>query len=203
MTFGPLAGTLLRVTSPGLVRARRLAAIPLAGAVIGVLVGGVLGRLVMFLLFRLSPEAEGLTSDDGFTMGQFTVSGSAQLLLAGAQLGFVGGIVYLGVRWLLFGPPWFRVLSVTLAAGVGVGALLVHTDGVDFVVLQPAWVSILAFVALPASYGALLTVVAEQRVLGGWGEALTHPLAWALRALALVAGVLLSVQLLQKVVELV
>ena len=191
------------MTVPGPASARRLAAIPLVGAVLGVLVGGVLGRLVMFLLFLLSPGVEGVTSDDGFTMGQFTFSGSAQLLLAGAQLGFVGGIVYLGVRWLLFGPPWFRVASVALAAGVGVGAQLVHTDGIDFVLLQPVWVSVLAFVALPALYGALLTVVAEQRVLGGWGPTLTHPLAWALRALALVAGVLLSMQLLQKVAELV
>lgn len=51
---------------------RRLAAITVAGAVLGVLVGGVGGRLAMVLLAALNPRATGVTSDDGFTIGQFT-----------------------------------------------------------------------------------------------------------------------------------
>ncbi|OIJ28695.1 hypothetical protein UG56_000225 [Nocardioides luteus] len=175
----------------------------LAGAVLGALIGGVGGRLVMFLLVRLSPEADGVTSDDGFEMGRFTLSGSLNLVVVCTVLGAVGAVLYLLVRWLLFGPWWFRVLSVTLAAGVGVGNIIVHTDGLDFSLLQPALVSVLAFVAVPAAYGAALTVVAERRILACWPvppETGTVGIAtlWVLRAVALVVGVLSLVDLVGK-----
>ena len=37
-----------------------------AGALLGLLVGGVGSRLAMLLLARLNPEATGVISDDGF-----------------------------------------------------------------------------------------------------------------------------------------
>ena len=43
-------------------------------------------------------------SDDGFEMGQFTLSGSLNLLVVGAVLGAFGGVVYAGARHLTFGP---------------------------------------------------------------------------------------------------
>ncbi|MGH3334864.1 MAG: hypothetical protein ACRDOZ_03520 [Nocardioides sp.] len=42
----------------------------------GALAVGVLGRLAMLLLAQLNPLATGVTSDDGFEIGQFTLSGS-------------------------------------------------------------------------------------------------------------------------------
>jgi hypothetical protein len=48
---------------------RRLAPTTVAGALLGVLVGGVVGRLARMLLARLNPNATGVTSDDGFIMG--------------------------------------------------------------------------------------------------------------------------------------
>ena len=184
-------------------RAWRLAAIPLVGVVLGMLVGGVLGRLAMFLLIHVDPGPRGMTSDDGFTMGQFTLSGSIQLVLACGQIGLIGGIIYLLIRWLLFGPPWFRILSVTLASGIGLGSQLVHTDGVDFNFLDPVWLPIALFVLIPALYGGLLTYISERWVLGGWAPARPGAVAWVLRGAALVFGVWLSAQLVQKTVELV
>lgn len=181
----------------------RILAVLLTGGVLGALIGGVGGRIVMYLLIRLSPEADGLISDDGFEMGRFTLSGSLNLVVICTVLGGVGAVLYLLIRWLLFGPWWFRVLSVTLAAGVGVGNLLVHTDGIDFSLLQPALVSVLAFVAVPAAYGAALTVVAERRILTAWpvpprtGTAGSATL-WVLRAVALAVGVLSLVDLVGK-----
>jgi len=43
-----------------------------------------------------------------------------------------------------------------------VGAALVHTDGVDFRLLGPPWLTIGLFVAIPGVYAALLTVLAER-----------------------------------------
>jgi len=182
----------------------RLLAVLLAGGVLGALIGGVGGRIAMYLLILLTPKADGVTSDDGFEMGRFTLSGSLNLVAIATILGVAGAVLYLLIRWLLFGPGWFRVLSVTLAAGVGVGNLLVHTDGVDFTLLEPALVSVLPFVAIPAAYGAALTVVAERWILAAWpvppqtGTAGSAAL-WVLRALALVVGVLSLVDLAGKV----
>ncbi|EGD44397.1 PE-PGRS family protein [Nocardioidaceae bacterium Broad-1] len=181
----------------------RVLAVLLAGGILGALIGGVGGRVVMYLLIRLSPAADGVTSDDGFEMGRFTLSGSLNLVGVGMALGLVGAVLYLLVRWLLFGPWWFRVLSVTLASGVGVGNIIVHTDGVDFSLLQPALVSVLAFVAVPAAYGAALTVVAERRILAAWPVppptgAVGSATLWVLRAVALAVGVLSLVDLVGK-----
>jgi len=189
-------------------RALRLAAVPLVGALLGALVGGVLGRLAMLVLSRLNPEATGRLSDDGFVMGRVTLSGTLSLLLVGTALGLVGGVVYVLVRWLLFGPEWFQVVCVGLGAGVPVGNQVVHTDGVDFTVLQPFALSVALFVALPALYGVLLTLVVEHRLLSAdrvrrapRGRAVAISL-WAGRLAALAVGVSSLVQLVGKVVDL-
>lgn len=139
----------------------RLAVLAVTGLGLGLLVGGVLGRLAMFLLIRASPEARGRTSDDGFEMGRFTVSGSLNLLVLGAALGVVGAAVYAGVRWLQ--PPGLglRVAATAACSGVGVGALVVHRDGVDFTALD-ADLAIGLFVLVPGLYGALLALVVES-----------------------------------------
>lgn len=148
---------------------RRLAAITVAGALLGVVVGGIGGRLAMILLAALNPHAQGVTSDDGFTIGQFTTAGTAQLLGAGWQFGLAGAFAYALLRSLRVGPSWFWVMSVSLGSGVVVGALIVHTDGVDFTLLQPVPLTVGLFVAIPALYGALLALVAEHWLAAdGW-----------------------------------
>ena len=47
----------------------------------------------MMLLARLNPEATGITSDDGFRIGQFTVGDTLQLLLTGTVFGLIGACV--------------------------------------------------------------------------------------------------------------
>ncbi len=155
------------------------------GVGLGVLVGGVVGRLMMFLLVRLNPENVGSVSDDGFVMGQFTMSGSLNLLVVGGFLGAFGGVVYSGARHLTFGPPWFRTTSVTLGAGLPMGALLVDTEGVDFTLLSPPELAVAMFVGIPALYGLLLAIVAERVVAAptaSWGG--LEPVRWVLRAAA-------------------
>lgn len=180
---------------------------PLLGAVLGVLVGGVGGRLVMYALVRVSPEATGRVSDDGFEMGRFTLSGSLNLLLVGGFLGLMGGVIYALVRWLLLGPAWFRVACVAAGAGIPVGNQIVHVDGVDFTLLQPAWLSVACFVAVPALYGVALHLAVERRLLTSWPVPPTGPLPlvvilWVARAGALAVGLLSLVDLVDKVATL-
>ncbi|QBR91370.1 hypothetical protein [Nocardioides euryhalodurans] len=143
--------------------ARTLATITLVGLVCGWLVAGVLSRLAMLLLVELNPVADGVTSDDGFIMGRFTLSGSLNLMfVVGTFLGLLGAAFYVALRGLRIGPPWFRLLSISIGGGVVVGAGLVHTDGVDFRLLEPVWLAVALFVAVPATYVALLSLVSER-----------------------------------------
>jgi hypothetical protein len=118
-------------------------------------------------------------------MGQFTVSGSLNLLVVGGVLGAVGGVVYAGARHLTFGPEWWRVTSVVLGAALPVGAAIVHDDGVDFTVLEPVELAVAMFVLLPGLYGLLLQLVVERRLsppAPTWHQ--LEFLRWALRAVA-------------------
>jgi hypothetical protein len=147
----------------GMVRgAAVLARLTVVGLLLGVLVGGVLGRLAMMLLAVLNDEATGLTSDDGFVMGRFTVSGSLNLLLVGGLLGVAGAGSYAALRGLRLGPRWFQLLSLGGGAGVVVCAVLVHSDGIDFTLLRPLWLAVGLFLALPVLYVVLLTVLGER-----------------------------------------
>lgn len=148
--------------------AHTLSTVTLVGMACGALVVGVLGRLAMMLLAGLNPEAAGLRSDDGFRIGQFTLSGSLQLAFAGVQAGIAGAFAYVAVRGLMVGPSWFRLLSVSLGPAVVIGALIVHTDGVDFTALDPPWLAALLFVALPAVFVALLHLLSERLLVPGW-----------------------------------
>ena len=139
---------------------RRLSATTAAGGLLGLLVGGVGGRLAMFALARLNPRATGMTSDDGFTIGQVTPA-TFGLLFVGTVLGALGGGIYFALRRLMIGPRWFQVLSVATGAGGVVGSMLVHVEGVDFT-LEPVWLAITLFVMIPFVYAALLTLLAER-----------------------------------------
>jgi len=141
---------------------RRLSVATAAGALSGLLVGGVGGRLAMMLLARLTPETAGVLSDDGFLIGQFTLSATLNLLAVATVLGVLGGGIFLVVRSLMIGPRWFQILSISLGPAVVVGDMLVHTGGVDFTLLHPRWLAITLFVAIPGLYAALLTILCER-----------------------------------------
>lgn len=128
-----------------------------AGITAGVLLVGVGSRMAMMLLRVTSPDhVHGITSDDGFTIGEVTLAGTYNLLALGGVVGIIGAVAYRLVKRWLIGPVWFRRLTVGLAAGAVAGAGLIHADGVDFTLLQPTWLAIGLFIALPVQFGALI-----------------------------------------------
>ena len=127
------------------------------GMPVGVLVAGAGSRLAMLLLRVTSPDrVVGVISDDGFTIGRVTLGGTYNLLMLGAVVGIIGAGAYRMVAPSLIGPTWFRRLTTGLASGAVVGSMLVHADGVDFTLLQPTWLAIGLFVALPGLFGVLV-----------------------------------------------
>lgn len=134
-----------------------------AGIAYGVVVAGIGSRLAMFVLRVTSPDAvNGIQSDDDFTIGRFTLTGTYNLLLIGAAVGLIGAGVYRLVRQRLVGPVWFRRLTTGLASGVVVGSMLVHADGIDFRLLKPTWLAVGLFIALPAVFGVFIGPVVDR-----------------------------------------
>ena len=100
----------------------------------------------MFVL-RLTSDGRlvrGAESDDGFTIGQFSLA-TLFLLLLTTVLGTVAGLAYIGVR-PAFPARARRAGWATMCGAVG-GAALIHTDGIDFHLLQPASLAIAIAVA--------------------------------------------------------
>ena len=141
----------------------RFRVLVVAGVTVGVLVVGVGSRLAMFLLRLTSPDRViGVTSDDGFTIGRFTLAGTYNLLLLGAAVGVIGAAAYRAVAPWLLGPGWFRRSTIAAASGVVVGSMLVNTDGIDFRLLKPLWLAIGLFVALPAVFAVAIGVAVDR-----------------------------------------
>jgi hypothetical protein len=168
---------------------RPLAAALTVGATLGLLIGGVGGRLAMRLIFLTSdPAVAGMVSDDGFVIGQIT-PGTLFLLALGGLTGVAGVLIYLAIRPLLLGPAWAKWVSSGLWAAVVVGTLLIHTDGVDFTLLSPRWLSIALFVALPGLYGLLIGPAVDRATRpDGWFHRASPWLALPPLALILLPG---------------
>lgn len=131
-----------------------------AGAIAGLLIGGIGGRLAMLLLRLTSPDfVIGSLSDDGFEIG--VVSARTFQLLAGmTMLGAVNGVLYAALRQSI--PPGLRLPVWCVFAAAFGGAAIVHEDGVDFTLLEPAALAVALFVALPAVAAALVVVLVER-----------------------------------------
>lgn len=163
---------------------KRLGIAVLAGATSGFVAGGIGGRVFMFVLAQLNPEESGVRTDDGFEMGQFTVSGTLNLLVITTIIGVIGGLVFLALRGLRFGPPWFRVLSMPVGATIVVGSLLVHSEGVDFTLLEPLWLAVAMTLSVPFAYTLMLAALAD-RWLGdepGLWQTMPAVVPWIARA---------------------
>lgn len=152
-----------RSAVPDLVRSGRwLASGIFAGYFLGALIGGVGGRIAMFVLRRTSsPSLIGIPTDDGFTIGVVS-SETLFLLFVTAGLGLLGGLFYLSVRpWL---PVRGRVVLTGLFGAVVGGAGVIRPDGLDFTVLEPLPLAVVMFIAIPAAFGVALSVVIERQL---------------------------------------
>lgn len=132
-----------------------------AGFLCGVVIGGVGGRLAMLVLRLTSdPRLHGMQTDDDFIIGRF--SGDTIFLLGlTAVMGLAGGLFYLVVRsWI---PERLRMAAMAVFGATVGGALVIRDpDGVDFTLLEPLWLAIAMFVALPALYGVALSWLTER-----------------------------------------
>lgn len=130
-----------------------------AGALVGLVVGGIGGRLLMLALRLESPDAVGLTSDDGFEIGRVSLE-SIDLLVFGASAGALFGALYMLGRRALPRPG--RAVAATLAAATVGGGAFLTPDGTDLAVLDPLWLAVAGFIALPAAAALAIALLVER-----------------------------------------
>lgn len=172
----------MNAVNPGTVHGRRadeqptypqevaelLRIIVVAGVPVGIVVIGGGSRLAMFLLrLTSSDSARGLTSDDGFTIGRFTVADTYNLLTLGAALGMVGAAACIAVAPWLVGPRRFRLVTVGVTAAALVGSLVIVPAGVDFRVLGPTWFAVALFTGLPFVAAVVLMLAVDREATAG------------------------------------
>lgn len=166
----------------------------LAGALAGFAWGAVGGRLVMLALrFTSSDRMRGVETDDGFEIGRVTFGGTLNLALGLTIGGAVAGVLYVAVRAAVI-PAARAPLAALFGAAAG-GAAFVSPDGIDQRLLEPRWLTVGAFIVLPAA--ATLTIVLIVEHLGRRGPRVLLPVpprvAAAARVLVTLAGVALTV----------
>jgi hypothetical protein len=131
-----------------------------AGAIAGFFLGGIGGRLAMLVLRLTSPDyVIGMTSDDGFEIGVVSTD-TFQLVLGMTALGGINGVLYAAVRSAI--PSRLRLVAWSVLWALAGGAAVVHDDGIDFLLLEPAWLAIALFVGLPGLAAALVVVLVER-----------------------------------------
>ena len=157
-------------TADALDALRFVAAGVVAGFVCGAVIGGLGGRMAMFLLQLTSDPWVGFP--DAFGFGDTIL-----LVVFAAAVGVIGGVAYLWIRrWL---PAKGQAVITGVAAAVVGGALVIGTGGFDFSLLEPLWLAVALVVVLPGLYGFAVSwsverLLADRSVLhrlGGWGAA--------------------------------
>ncbi len=154
-----------------------------AGAWAGLLIGGVGGRLAMFVLRVTSSDSvRGVESDDGFTIGQFT-GDTAFLLAITTVLGLFVGVVLVVARSQLHG--WLGISLTVLAAGLLGAAAIIKPDGVDFTRLAPLPLACAMFTAIPVAAAALTLWFVRRWSVWWWqkrGRTLLASVPWLIAA---------------------
>jgi hypothetical protein len=178
---------------------RHLGTASLSGIIAGLVVGGLLGRVVMRISgFTAGPAFVGVHTSNGNRVGDITFAGTLGLVLfTGLASGLLGGVVYAVVEpWLRRVRPWH---------GLAYGAALLFAYG--FFVLDPfnfdfrrfgvAALNVAMFAALFVIFGVatawLFDAVKVLRAGTGVASRVIDGLAWLAVVPALItAGLLMS-----------
>jgi len=135
----------------------------LAGIIAGGVVGGVGGRIAMRVTGFVSGQAViGVTTTNGNRVGDITVGGTIGVLLVGALLGVLGGVLYASVEpWFRRFRPWHGVaFGVFLLVAAGIAVL--DPANSDFPRFGSAPLNVAMFAALFLLFGPLIAWVFDR-----------------------------------------
>lgn len=132
----------------------------MAGAIVGIVVAGVGGRIVMRLAALVVPGATGALTENGNRIGDITLSGSLGLLLfAGLFFGVSAGTVWVVVSPWIPGVGLARaILAMPIAVALGTLGLI-RSENRDFSVLGHDPTVVAMLIALVALIGLSIALV--------------------------------------------
>ncbi len=139
---------------------RRVALLGVASVISGVLVGGVLGRIVMRIsALAAGPEMVGRLTENGNRIGEFTIGGTLALIVfVGVFSGVAGSVAVVG------SDPWLKWLGPVQGIGFAV-VVLAATGGqgpfnsVDFLILDPPALNVAMFIGLHFAFGLTVSSI--------------------------------------------
>jgi hypothetical protein len=135
----------------------------IAALVVGIVVGGIGGRLAMRVIALLVPDAAGLATEGGNIIGRITAEGTLFLVMLIGSFGtFTLATIWVVISpWLPRRRPWRALAAVPVALALGAPAM-VQRENVDFLILGYDLVVL----------GVLLVVVAATApamvIVEGW-----------------------------------
>ena len=144
---------------------RSVAAVFAAGVLSGLLVIGLVGRLVMRILGATSSDAQGVLTDADQIVGEITFGGTFGFLIF---VGLLGGIIttlaYLIFRsWLPANAGSAGLVSAVLVIGFfGVGGSALSPENRDFQILTPKWLAIALVVGTGLLFALTFTALAAR-----------------------------------------
>jgi len=131
------------------------------GFVVGLALGGTLGRVFMRLLFLAREDTLGFQTAMGATIGDFTSGGTAAIYAFGALAGVALGVAYSVGRTLLPSGTRLRTIIFTLAATAFMLGQITRANREDFSLL-PVTVSLLLVVVSVALTAAPVPLLIER-----------------------------------------
>jgi len=148
--------------------------------IVGVLVGGLGGRLAMRITaIAAGPTLQGVSTEAGFPVGEITGLGTIGLVIfAGLLGGAIGGLFYAIVRpWLAGLGRWQGVAFGVVLLGV-LGSAVLDPLNADFGRFGPVGLNVAMFAALFVIFGALVAPVARRLERAGAHSAVFDTLLW-------------------------
>lgn len=136
----------------------------IAGAIAGIVVTGLGGRIVMRLAAIFVPESSGAFTENGNRIGDITLSGSVGFLPGGLFFGLFGATVWVVVSPWIPGAGLRRAILAMPIAVALTGMAVVRGDNPDFRILQHDGLVVGMLVALVALAGLSIALV------DGWLE---------------------------------
>lgn len=134
----------------------------IAGAIVGIVVGGLGGRFVMRVAAILHAEAVGAFTENGNRIGDITLGGTLFLINFGLIFGLLAGAVWVVVSPWIPGHAGVRaLLTAGIAIAIGTPLLIIGRNP-DFVILDHDASVVALLVALVGTIGLSIAL------LDGW-----------------------------------
>lgn len=138
--------------------ARHLGLASLSGILAGIVVGGLLGRVVMRISgFTAGPSLVGVTTENGNRVGDITFGGTLALVVfVGLASGVLGGIIYaITEPWLRRVRPWHG-LAYGVALLLAFGFNVLDPNNFDFMRFGIPLLNVAMFAALFVIFGVAI-----------------------------------------------